>query len=180
MDSSSVRTLEAVSSCSSSVQTKPRFGPVLALLPLFAGAKGTASGKEAQMRKLLLPTIAAAMAVALPALAQESSSAATQAPSSSTATGSSAPADTGTASSTSTTAPAATLSVGQPVKDNTGAVIGQIAELKPGAGGQTATVKMGAQSFTVDAKSFAVQDGAAVINATKAELQSMIANAKGG
>jgi hypothetical protein len=40
---------------------------------------------------------------------------------------------------------------------------------------------MGEQSFTVDAKSFAVQNGAAVINATKAELQSMIANAaKGG
>ena len=135
------------------------------------------------MRKLLISTVAAtaALAVALPALAEDSASAA-KAPASaaSTATESSAPADTGTAASTSTTAPAASLSVGQPVKDNTGAVIGQIAELKPGAGGQTATVKMGTQSFTVDAKSFAVQDGAAVINATKAELQSMISSAGKG
>jgi len=134
------------------------------------------------MRNLLLPTIAAAaIAVALPALAQTAASSTSSAPSSAAAE-SSAPADTGTAAATSTTAPAAaSLSVGQPVKDNTGAVIGQIAELKPGAGGETATVKMGAKSFTVDSKSFAVQNGAAVINATKAELESMIASAaKGG
>jgi len=134
------------------------------------------------MRKLVTPMVAAAAmaALAAPAFAQSGESSAATSPSSSAAA--SAPADTGTAATTSTTAPAsATLSVGQPVKDNTGAVIGQIAELKPGAGGQTATVKMGAQSFTVDAKSFAVQNGAAVINATKAELQGMIANAgKGG
>jgi hypothetical protein len=142
------------------------------------------------MRKLLIPTVAAAaMAVALPALAQSGASTAAKAPAtssttpstSSTAAEPSTSADTGTAASASTTAPAPSLSVGQSVKDNTGAVIGQIAELKPAAGGQTATVKMGDQSFTVDAKSFAVQNGAAVINATKAELQSMIANAgKGG
>ena len=135
------------------------------------------------MRNLLLPTIAAAaMAVALPALAQTASSSTSAAPSSAAAESSAPAADTGAAASTSTTAPASsTLSVGQPVKDNTGAVIGQIAELKPGAGGETATVKMGAKSFTVDSKSFAVQNGAAVINATKAELESMIASAaKGG
>lgn len=123
------------------------------------------------MRKFVTPMIAAAAmaAIAAPAFAQSD----TAAPPAS--------AETGSAAAASTTAPAPSLSVGQPVKDNTGAVIGQIAELKPAAGGQTATVKMGEQSFTVDAKSFAVQNGAAVINATKAELQSMIANAsKGG
>jgi hypothetical protein len=106
----------------------------------------------------------AALAAALPALAQSQAG---------------APASTGAASSTAATAPAssAALAVGQPVKDKTGVVIGEITELKPGAGGQQATVKMGDQSFTIGAQSFVVQNGAAVINATQQELKSMIANA---
>ena len=64
------------------------------------------------------------------------------------------------------------------MKDKTGAVIGSIADLKPdSAGGQTATVKMGEQSFAIGAQSFVVQDGSAVINATQAELKAMIAKA---
>jgi hypothetical protein len=71
----------------------------------------------------------------------------------------------------------ATLAVGLPVKDKTGVVIGQITDLKPGAGGQQATVKMGDQSFSIGAQSFVVQDGAAVINATEAQLKAMISSA---
>jgi hypothetical protein len=68
-----------------------------------------------------------------------------------------------------------------PVKDKTGAVIGQISDLKPEGSSQTATVKMGDQVFAVGAESFAVQNGAATINATQAELKAMIAKAgKGG
>jgi hypothetical protein len=37
-----------------------------------------------------------------------------------------------------------------------------------------ATIKMGADTFAVDGSNLAVQDGAAVVNATQAELQSMI------
>lgn len=69
------------------------------------------------------------------------------------------------------------LSVGLPVKDKTGAVIGQITDLKPGAGGEQATVKMGDQSFAIGAQSFVVVNGAAVINATEAQLKAMIASA---
>ena len=45
------------------------------------------------------------------------------------------------------------------------------------ASGQTATVKMGDQAFAIGAQSFVVQNGAAVINATQAELKAMIASA---
>jgi hypothetical protein len=69
------------------------------------------------------------------------------------------------------------LTVGLPVKDKTGAVIGSIADLKPGPGGDQATVKMGDQSFAIGAKSFVVINGAAVINATQDQLKAMIANA---
>lgn|GEM_PF-2331155 len=118
---------------------------------------------------MTLAVAAAALATALPAVAQTSS-----APSSSSAASPSA-AESGAA--VSATAPATTLSVGLPVKDKTGVVIGSIADLKPGAGGDTATVKMGDQTFAIGAQSFVVQNGAAVINATQAELKAMIANA---
>lgn len=113
---------------------------------------------------LAMGAAALALSAALPALAQSAEPAG---------------AATGSSTATSASAPAATsLSVGQPVKDKTGAVIGSIAELKPGAGGsQTATVKMGEQSFAIGSESFVVQNGAAVINATQAELKQMIANA---
>ncbi len=79
----------------------------------------------------------------------------------------------GAATDASATAPAFT--VGAPVKDNTGAVIGSITELKPGAtGAQTATIKMGADQFAVVTTGMALQDGAAVINMTQAELQAKL------
>jgi hypothetical protein len=118
---------------------------------------------------MTLAAAAAAFATALPALAQTAHSTTTP------STQSPSAAESGSAAST--TATTGVLSVGQPVKDKTGAVIGQISDLKPGAAGQTATVKMGDQSFSIGAESFVVQDGAAVINATQAELKSMIANA---
>jgi hypothetical protein len=135
----------------------------------------TLQEKETLVR-LMFPSAAAAVALAAaaPAFAQ---SAAGTAPAAPPAT--SAPtASTGTASPTTTTAPATgALTVGLPVKDKTGAVIGQITDLKPGPGGQQATVKMGEQSFSIGAQSFVVLNGAAVINATEAQLKAMIAGA---
>jgi hypothetical protein len=50
-----------------------------------------------------------------------------------------------------------------------------ITQLKPDAAGkQVATIKMGQDTFAVDGANLAVKDGAAVVNATQAELQSMI------
>jgi hypothetical protein len=72
-------------------------------------------------------------------------------------------------------APAAAVVTGMTVKDNTGAAIGQISELKPDASGaQMATIKMGTDTFTVAAAALGVQNGAAVINLTQAQLQAQI------
>jgi hypothetical protein len=74
-------------------------------------------------------------------------------------------------------APAAptNLAVGLPVKDKTGATIGEIADLKPDASGnQVATVKMGADRFTLAAASLDVENGSAVVNASLQEIRAMI------
>jgi hypothetical protein len=82
---------------------------------------------------------------------------------------------TGAAIDTSANAP---ITSGLSVKDNTGATIGQITQLKPEAGGkQTATIKMGADSFAVDTSALVVQNGVAVINSSQAELKGMIKKA---
>lgn len=134
---------------------------------------------------MTLAVAAAALATALPAMAQSgrsaaAGSAAVQSPAASSEAAPSTGAATGSATGASAQASApaaAALAVGLPVKDKTGAVIGEITELKPDADGQTATVKMGEQTFAIGSKSFVVQNGAAVINATQAELKAMIANA---
>ena len=148
---------------------------------------------------LILGVAALALCAALPAAAQTAASHATpagasaappattdpatppdnpaaKATGSTTASGampSSQPATTGSAADTS-----ATIAAGLAVKDNTGATIGEITQVKPDASGkQTATIKMGADSFAVDASALVVQNGAAVINSTQAELQGMIKKA---
>ena len=61
------------------------------------------------------------------------------------------------------------------VKDNTGATIGQISEVKTGADGKkTATIKMGADSFAVDTASLAIAGDAATVNASQAEIKKML------
>lgn len=142
------------------------------------------------MRSILTFGAAAlALSIAVPAAAQTTTSKTPPASSSNAApagtTTSAAPpasdpasppastASSGTAADTSATASA--LAVGLSVKDNTGATIGQVTQLKPDASGkQVATIKMGSDTFAVDAANLAVQDGSAVINATQAELQGMI------
>jgi hypothetical protein len=135
------------------------------------------------MRSILTFGAAAlALSIALPAAAQTAQGTAgikaPAAPPEATApaTDPATPAATaGTGSAANASATASTLAVGLSVKDNTGATIGQITQLKPDAGGkQVATIKMGAETFAVDGANLAVQDGAAVVNASQAELQAMI------
>lgn len=123
------------------------------------------------MRSKLFLGAAIAGLIAAPALAQTAA-----APPASPPAATAAPA-TGTAADTSATA--AALAVGLPVKDNTGAVVGEITQLKPEAGGkQTATIKMGAETFAVDTASLAVASDGATINASQAELNAMIKASK--
>ena len=66
------------------------------------------------------------------------------------------------------------LKVGMVVKDNTGAPIGSVSEMKPegnGSGRMFATVKLANNDvFSVDASSLQVQGGAATINMTQADI----------
>jgi hypothetical protein len=120
---------------------------------------------------------AAALAFAAPALAQTTAPAAPTAPSAaSPAAGAASTATPGAAAATGTaTNASATVAAGQPVKDSTGAVIGQVAEVKPDPSGkQLATIKMGEDTFAVDTANLAVRDGATLINATQAEIKAMM------
>jgi hypothetical protein len=92
--------------------------------------------------------------------------------------GSGAGASTGGMGATSA---AGQVAAGQSLKDNTGAVVGQISEVKTDAkGDRIAVIKMGEESFSVAASSLAVQNGAAVINLTQAQLQAMVKQAGAG
>ncbi|KRA61597.1 hypothetical protein ASD79_05630 [Caulobacter sp. Root655] len=114
-----------------------------------------------------LAAAAVALAVAAPALAQ------TTAPADQT-TPPAAPAE-GAAPAAGAPAAAAPVAAGQPVKDSTGAVIGEVAEVKPDASGKPmATIKMGTDSFAVAVANLAVSDGATLINATQAEIKAML------
>ena len=76
-------------------------------------------------------------------------------------------------------AAAAPVTAGQPGKDNTGAVIGSVVEVKPDASGKSmATIKMDHKTFAVDVAMLAVRDGATLINASKAEIQGIMGAAK--
>ena len=144
-------------------------------------------------RTFAYAAIVAAMSFAAPALAQQASSSAapsgadsTPPPAADAATpsavsgsvGASAGAQADAAPSAATgsaTNTSATVSTGMTVKDSSGASIGQITDVKADASGQkTATIKMGTDTFAVGASSLAVQDGAAVVNATQAELRQML------
>jgi hypothetical protein len=121
--------------------------------------------------------IAAALSFAAPALAQDpAASSPSKAPPTTTSapagpsTSSAAP-STGTSSDTAATASAgASVSTGMSVKDNTGALIGEVSDVKEGV----ATIKMGADTFTVDTAKLGVANGAATINATAADIRGML------
>lgn len=108
---------------------------------------------------LTLGAATLALAIAAPALAQTT-----------------APAQDPAAAAAPAAAP---VTAGQPVKDNAGVVIGSVAEVKPDATGKSmATIKMDDKTFAVDVAMLAVRDGATLINASKAEIETMLGGAK--
>ena len=136
------------------------------------------------MRQLLSAAAAvAAFGLAAPAFAQAPASAEAPPAEASAA----ADAQAGAAPSGSAEAPAdaaapsagaaganASVTAGMTVKDKTGASIGQVADVKTDGGKTMATIKMGADTFAVDATNLGVADGSATINATQAEIQQML------
>ncbi|HZZ87080.1 MAG TPA: hypothetical protein VFE13_01995 [Caulobacteraceae bacterium] len=114
------------------------------------------------------------------------SSRTTQPPASTTPSTSPGSSPTGSPSDTSATArsgaaaPAA-LTVGEPVKDNTGATIGAISSVSTGANGQQmAVIKMGSDTFQVSSDKLGVADGAATINLSQAQISGMLHPPAGG
>ena len=147
------------------------------------------------MRKTLLIAAAgfafaiAGQALASPPSAGQSNTPSTDAPMQSTAPSStpdtSTAAPSGSAADTSATAGSAAaapaLSVGEPVKDNTGATIGAITKLSTATNGQQmAWIKMGNDTFQAPADRLGATDGAAEINMTQAQITAMIHPAAGG
>jgi hypothetical protein len=90
----------------------------------------------------------------------------------------------GSASDSSATAgasAAAALSVGEPVKDNTGATIGAISSLNTGSNGQQmAVIKMGNDTFQVPGDRLGAGNGSATINLSQAQISTMIHPNAGG
>src|SRR5258708_1983804 len=124
-----------------------------------------------------IAAVAAFCALPLVGFAQMSSSApaaASPAPGSPQSTP--APASTPpTAPQANTNATTTSLGMGMTGKDNTGAAIGKISKLSAdSSGASVATIKMANGSFQAPAASLAVQDGAATINLTKAEIDAQI------
>ena len=117
---------------------------------------------------LTLGAATIALAIAAPALAQTTAPAApAQDPAAAAAPAAADPA--------APAAAAAPVTAGQPVKDNTGVVIGSVAEVKPDATGKSmATIKMDDKTFAVAVNNLAVRDGATLINASKTEIEGML------
>jgi hypothetical protein len=78
-----------------------------------------------------------------------------------------------TAGGSAKTAPAS-FTVGETVKDSTGVSIGTISSLTGAGDQQMAVIKMGDQSFQVQASKLGSENGAAEINMTKAQIAGML------
>ena len=91
-----------------------------------------------------------------------------------------APSASGAGANSSATAGAAgatappSFTVGEAVKDSSGASIGTITELKGSGDQQMAVIKMGDQSFQVQSNKMGATDGGAEINMTKAQIAGML------
>jgi hypothetical protein len=138
----------------------------------FAGpalAQSTAP-KEAAPQTAAPRTSAAPPSTTAPASSATAPAPATQAePPASSAPPSTATAPTG-ADAAANAGASTSLTTGMSVKDNTGALIGEVKGLKNGI----ATIQMGSDTFTVDASKLGVASGAATINASQAELKKML------
>lgn len=151
------------------------------------------------MREVLSAAAAvAALAIAAPSFAQQSTTtdAATPPTSGSTGAGADASTDVGAgvgagastdAGASTSTGPStgaapsagqagadASVTTGMTVKDKTGATIGQVSDVNTEGGKTMATIKMGAETFAVDAANLGVAGGSAMINASQAEIQQML------
>ncbi|MET0273454.1 MAG: hypothetical protein ABW360_10725 [Phenylobacterium sp.] len=143
------------------------------------------------MKTVSYAALAAALCVAAPAMAQSpAAGAAAVSPPATTAPAEPATSDPAPSAATPSTTPStsatgaadaqaagtnASVTTGMSVKDNGGAIIGEVTGVKADASGKNlATIKMGAESFSVETSKLAVTDGAATINASKDDIAKML------
>jgi len=127
------------------------------------------------MRHLAYGALAISLAFAAPAMAQRSPMPATPEPTQSMPATEAAPSTAETATDARSAGADVAVTSGMPVRDNTGAIIGSVSGVQPGANGdQQATIKMGARSFTVDTNRLMVSGGAATINASESQIDRML------
>jgi hypothetical protein len=159
--------------------------PLIALgLALAAGQALAASQGAAGTSKM--PATDAPMQSAAPSGATSTAPTApgttAQTPSTSATTSASGSgSDTSATAGASASAAPPSLSVGEPVKDNTGATIGSISALSNGANGQKmAVIKMGNDTFQVPSDRLGADSNSATINMTQAQITGMLHPAAGG
>jgi hypothetical protein len=143
----------------------PKILPYAALAAALAVA-GSALAQPSSPTREAAPQTAAPQ-TATPQAATPPTSSPSAAPPASAAPGASAAAGTDAAANAGA---GTTLQSGMSVKDNTGALIGEVKSVKGGV----ATIQMGSDTFTVDSDKLGVANGAASINATQAELKKML------
>ena len=149
----------------------PKILPYAALVAalVIAGPSLAQSTSSTASKAAPPPTTEAAPQTATPPSATPSTAAPpSEAPSTSAPKSSTAP--TGAPTDTAANAGASTVMSGMSVKDNTGALIGEVTAVKGGV----ATIKMGSDSFSVDTNKLGVANGAATINASQAEIKKMM------
>jgi hypothetical protein len=144
----------------------PKILPYAALASALAVA-GSALAQPPAPTREAAPQTAAPQTTAPPTTQQSPSQEA--APPASAAPAPSARTPSGTDAAANAGANATVMS-GMSVKDNTGALIGEVKSVKNG----TATIQMGSDTFSVDSDKLGVANGAATINATQAELKKML------
>jgi hypothetical protein len=146
-------------------------GPALAQLPAPAAAVQIAP-QAAPPASVVAPLPTAPLAAApAPAVTAPAATAPATTTTTTTTTAPKAAARTGASTDTAANAGASTtLMSGMSVKDNTGALIGEVKSVKAGV----ATIQMGSDTFTVDSNKLGVAGGAATINASQAELKKML------
>ncbi|HEY1880132.1 MAG TPA: hypothetical protein VGG68_09390 [Caulobacteraceae bacterium] len=118
---------------------------------------------------------ASAPTSSVPATSQPSNSAPSSAAGEQTPPATSAAPSASTGANANASVPAQ-LSAGLTVKDNTGASIGQVASVDTDSktGQKMATIKMGSDSFRLPADRLALDNGAATVNLTLAQIQAQL------
>jgi hypothetical protein len=129
------------------------------------------------MKTMHYAALAALIGFATPALAQPDRPATSPPPTQDSAEPDEAPppASSSATPSAGSAASNASVTAGMTVKDSTGASIGSVVDVQPDASGKdVATIAMGDQKFSVETSKLAVQNGSAMINATRSQIQQML------